>query len=253
MKKLVGKFTLNSSLVRKFSHPNVEQFVEITQSKDGIPMIITELLYENLTTYISRTHETFHYNLQLSVCIEMAQGLQYLHSQQLVHSNFHGANVLMTHDHHPKIADYLCPLLLPAVAPDNSSIYLSPETIKDNKRITVQSNVFTLGVLFLQVVIKRSPQPSDDLSLSELERRHSDLLNVPKCHPLLDHIRQCLNDDEVARPLMKEVCDHLAKLFKQRDSPQVMAFKLIHTNEYVRKYTVYFKGFEGEIFSGYIS
>ena len=182
MKKLVGQFTLSSSLVGRFSHPNVEQFVEITQSKDGIPMMITELLYENLTTYISHTHDTFQYDLQLSVCTEMAQGLQYLHSHQVIHSNLHGNNVLMTDDHHAKIADYLCPLLLPAVAPDNSSVYLPPETIKD-KRITVQSNVFALAVLFLQVVIKHSPQPSDDLILSELERRHSDLQNVPKCHP----------------------------------------------------------------------
>ena len=238
MNKIVEKFALKSSFVIKFDHLNVEQFVEITQSKDSVPMIITELLNENLTAYIIRTHKTLHYDVQLSVCSEMAQGLHYLHSKQLVHSNLHGANVLMTHDHHAKIADYLCPLLLPAVALDSSSVYLPPETIKD-RRITVQSNVFTLAVLFLQVITEHSPQPSNDLSFSELERRrHSDLQNVPKCHPLLDHIQQCLNDDEVTRPLMKEVCDHLAKLFKQRDSPQMIAFKLIHTYEYVSRYQI---------------
>ena len=235
MNKLVGQFTLRCSSASKFYHPSVEQFVEITQLKDdGAPMIITELLNENLTAYVSRMSDTFHYDVQLSACNDMAQGLQYLHSQQLVHGNLHDANVLMTNDHHAKIADYLCPLLLTSVAPDSSSGYLPPETIKD-KRTTVQSNVFTLAVLFLQVVTKHSPKPNNDLSLSELERRHSDLQNVPKCHPLLGLIQQCLNNDEVTRPLMRKVCDHLAKLLESKDSPQLMTFKLIHTNEYVSR------------------
>ena len=232
MNKLVGLFTLKCHSASKLSHPNVEQFEEITQSKDSVLMLITELLNENLTTYISRTRDTFHYDLQLSMCSEMAQGLQYLHSQQLVHSNLHGANVLITHDCHAKIADYLCPLLLPGITPDGSSVYLPPETVKD-KRITVQSNVFTLAVLFLQVVTKHSPQPSEDLGLSELERRHSDLQRVPKCHPLLDTVQQCLNNDEISRPLMREVCDNVTKLLEGKDSAQMMTFKLIHTTEYV--------------------
>ena len=236
MNKLVGQFTLKCHIASKLSHPNVEQFVEIAHANnEGVPMIITELLSENLTSYISHTPDTLHYNQQLTVCNDMAQGLHYLHSQQLVHGNLHGANVLMTHDHHAKIADYVSPLLLTTVALNSSSVYLPPETIQ-NKHTTVRSNVFTLAVLFLQVVTKQSPQPSDDLSLSELERRYSDLQNVPKCHPLLEHIQQCLNNNEVTRPLMREVCDYLAKLLKDKDSPQMMAFKLIHTTEYVSKY-----------------
>ena len=231
---MIKQFTLESSFALKFSHANVEKLVEITLSKDGVPMIISELLNENLTAYISRTCETFHYDLQLSLCSEMAQGLQYLHSQQLVHRNLHGSNVLITHDHHAKIADYLCPVLLPAVTSNSSSVYLPPETINDN-RITVQSNVFTLAVLFLQTISKRFPQPSTDNSLSELERRHSDLQNVPKCHPLLEHIKQCLNDDKVTRPFIREVSDHLSKLLEEKDRPQQMAFKLIYTDENVSR------------------
>ena len=236
MNKLARQFAQTCHLASKFSHPNVERLVEIAHANsEGVPMIITELLNENLTSYVSRTHETLHYDLQLSVCNDMAQGLQYLHSRQLVHGNLHGANVLVTYDHHAKIADFLCPLLLTAIPPDSSSVYWPPETLQD-KRITVQSNVFTLAVLFLQVVSKNFPQPSNDLTISELKQRHVDLQKVPKCHPLLEHIQQCLNKDEVARPLIKDVCGYLEKLLKGKDSPQMMAFKLIHTTEYVSNY-----------------
>ena len=240
MDKLVQQFTLKSSSASKFSHPNIEQFVEITPLDDeGVPMIITELLNENLTDYITRTRDTFHYNLQLSVCNCMTQGLQYLHSQQLVHGNLHGSNVLMDHDC-PKIADYLCPLLLPGVPPDSSSPYLPPETTQ-NKRTTVSSNVFTLSVLFLQVITKLYPQPSSNadiqsignMNVSELERRKNDLENVHKSHPLLALIQRCLSNPERERPSMSQILDHLTLMLKDKDSTKMMAFKLIHTTEYV--------------------
>ena len=219
--ELPKEFTLKCTLASKFSHPNVEQFVEIACADDkGVPMIITELLIENLTTYISHTSDAFHYNLQLSVCNDMAQGLQYLHSQQFVHLNLHGANVLMTPDHHAKIADYLCPLL-PALESTSTAVYQPPES---SQHINVRSNVFTLAVLFLQVITKRYPQ---------LEQHNIDLQGVPSSHPLLVFIQQCLSSDVAARPLMREVCDYLAKLLKDKDSTQAMIFKLIHTTEYV--------------------
>ena len=158
-------------LASKFSHPNVEQFVKIVQLEDGgVPVIITELLTESLTVYVSHNCKNLHYDLQLSMCSDMALGLKYLHFQQLIHSNLHGNNVLMTHDHHAKIADYLCPRLLTDVVPSTSSDYLHPKTTH-NKLITVKSNVFTLAVLFLQVIAKHSPRPiaSNDINLSEFE------------------------------------------------------------------------------------
>ena len=232
MDKLFQQFTLTSSRISKFSHPNIEQFVEIAHADDkGVPMIITELLNENLTDYITRTSVTLHYNLQLSMCNDMTQGLLYLHSQQLVHGNLHGANVLMANDH-AKIADYLCPLLLPGVPPVSSSPYLPPETTQ-NKRTTVQSNVFTLSVLFLQVITKLYPQPSSNMNISELDRRRNDLDNVYESHPLLALIQRCLSNRDIERPLMSEILDHLAQMLKDKDSTQMMAFKLIHTTEYV--------------------
>ena len=231
MNRIIEQFKLKFVLSSEFFHPNIEQFVEITCLTDsGEPVIITELLTESLTAYISRSGENLSFILQLSLCKDMAQGLEYLHSQQLIHGNLHGNNVLITKDHHAKVADYLCPLLFSDVATDNSLGYLPPETIQNSHIITVKSNVFTLAVLFLQAIIKHPPQPSKDTSLVELERHCNDLSSIPKSHPLLSLIQSCLSNHEVARPLMTEVCDHLTSLMI---NAQTMIFKLIHTIEHV--------------------
>ena len=48
-KELPKEFTLKCTLASKFSHPNVEQLVEIARADDeGVPMIITELPYSGI-------------------------------------------------------------------------------------------------------------------------------------------------------------------------------------------------------------
>ena len=229
MNKVVKQFELKFVLASKFFHANVEQFVEITcLEAGGEPIILTELLTESLTVYITHAGENLCFNLQLSLCKDMAQGLEYLHSQELIHGNLHGNNVLITQDNHAKIADYLCPLIFSDVPIDNTLEYLPPETIQNRHAITVKSNVFTLAVLFLQVITKHSPQPSKDTSLVELER-HNDLKSIPKGHSLLSLIQKCLSNHDIVRPLMTEVCDQLTRVM-------AIMFRLIHITENVRKH-----------------
>ena len=221
------------SIAASLSHPNVEQFVAaVPDSNNGVPMIITELLTESLTTYLTDTNNSIFTDHQLVLCLDMAQGVNYLHSQSLVHRNLHGGNVLMTRDGHAKITDYLCPLLLSNVV-GNSTGYVPPEVLQD-KPHSSQSNVFTLGVLFLQVITRSPPKPSTDGSTwSEVVQRRSDFDSVPHVHPLISYIKLCLTDDLVARPQTKELCDLINQLIKVKDSPEMMAYKVMYTEEHV--------------------
>ena len=215
------------------SHPNVEQFVAVVHAPDdGVPIIITELLTESLTTYLTRTNNSIFTDHQLELCLDMAQGVDYLHSQSLVHRNLHGGNVLMTRNGHAKISDYLCPLLLSDVV-GNSSGYVSPEVLQ-NKPHSNQSNVFSLGVLFLQVVTRSPPKPNTDGNIqSAVKQCQSDFDSVPSIHPLISCIKKCLSNDLVTRPQTKELCDHIKQLIKEKDNTEMMMYKVMHTKEHV--------------------
>ena len=216
------------------SHPNVAQFIEtvLSSADDGVPMILTELLANSLTAYIDRNKEAIYVNQELDLCNDMSRGMEYLHSRSLIHGNLHGNNVLISKDGHAKIADYLCPLLFSYVDVDSSSGYLAPEMFQAKITPSLQSNVFTLGVLFLQVITKHPPQSK---TKDSLETQHN-FAGVSSHHPLLPLIQQCLQTNEKNRPLIAQVCHELAKLIEQNDSPQRMAYKLLYTTEHVSKY-----------------
>ena len=219
------------------SHPNVEQFIEvvISSADDGVPMILTELLTNSLTVFVERHKEAIYLNQELELCNDMSQGMEYLHSHSLIHGNLHGNNVLITRDGHAKIADYLCPYLFSNIDVDCSSGYLAPEVFLTP---STHSNIFTLGVLFIQVITKHPPQPrARDGSHSETQY---DFVRVSSHHPLLPLIKQCLQTNDKNRPLIAQVCHELAELIKQNDSPQMMAYKLLYTTEHVSKYSSYY-------------
>ena len=214
-----------SSLIQNLSHPNLESFLEV-ELIDGTLMILTELMAGSLTEflYIGETKKSLYVNEEINLCNDMAQGIAYLHSQSLVHGNLHGNNVLVTRNGHAKIADYLCPLLFSDVTVNSSSGYVAPEIFQNKTAPSKESNIYTLGMLFLQVITKHPPLPRT----SDLEINY----NFTKVHnhPLLPLIKQCL---ETKRPSIAQVCDKLAQLIEEKDSPQRMAYKLLYTTEHV--------------------
>ena len=78
-------------------------------------------------------------------------------------------------------------------------------------RFTDKGDIFSLGVLMLQVATQ--DPPSCGLVMREgqpeVERRAADLSRLPANHPLRPLILQCLQDDPAKRPSCSEILSHL--------------------------------------------
>ena len=192
-------------------HPNVEKLVLVSQQyTTSSPMLISELLPRNLDSFIAQNKEALPVDVQLDLCYDMALGLHYLLTAGILHTNLHGRNVLVSNEPKAKIADYICPQVLTAVDDvATDQYYLAPELIKSKQPPTEFSAVFSLGVLCLQTMTGHLPRPSDELELSEPERRIADLQEVDNTHPLLPIIQQYLSDNEWSRPSLSEIPSHI--------------------------------------------
>ena len=204
VKEIIKQITKILSTVK---HPNVEQFVLVSQqSPTSSPTLVSELLPYNLDSFIAQNKDSLTVDIQLDLCHDMAEGLNFLLTAGILHTNLHGRNVLVSHEPKAKIADYICPQVLTAV--DDSitdQYYLAPEVIKSKQPHTELSTVFSLGVLCLQTVTGHPPPPSDELELSETKQRVVDLQEVDNAHPLMPIIQQCLSDSEGRRLSLSKV------------------------------------------------
>ena len=197
---------------------NIEQFYSIIQqTPHDPPMLLTELLPDNLNSYTVRMSDKLSINEQLQSCHDMAKGLQFLHNADLMHSNLHGTNILISEDGQAKVADYVCPLItsLNEKSISQHKVYVSPESIKDPQYNSKKSDIYSLGVLCLQVCTQNPPMPNENVELLEIQRWKTQLEQIPK-HPLLPLILRCLNF-VVARPDIDYVC---SKIMKTKEIPQ---------------------------------
>ena len=225
--KLLGEIEKISAMLVTNHHPNIEQFHSVLQvTLDSPPVLLTELLHENLNNYIARMKGKLLNHAQLDLCHDMGKGLQFLHTAGLVHNNLHGANVLISKDGQAKIADYICPLVdtLNKQTMLQHNIYTSPELIKNITVYSKQSDIYSLGILCLQVSTQSPPMPKESAELSEVQRWKEQLDQIAT-NPIFPLILQCLGM-VLARPSIDRVC---AKLQAAKESPQsIMSDILYH-------------------------
>ena len=233
----MGEIENASAMLVTNQHANIEQFHSVVQlTPDSPPILLTELLHENLNNYTARMKGKLPVHVQLDLCHDMAKGLQFLHTVGLVHNNLHGANVLISQDGQAKIADYICPLvdsLNEKITPQHT-VYTSPELVKDIHIFSKQSDIYSLGVLYLQVATQSPPMPKESIELSEVQR-FKDQLDEITTNPLLPLIIQCLGII-LARPSIDRVC---AKIATAKETPQsLMSNTLYHFKVRVYHYIV---------------
>ena len=218
-KQFIKELENKSALYSCFLHINVELFeTSIQLANETLPVLLSELLPENLDMFTTRMKGNLPIHQQLDLCNDMANGLQYLHGAGLVHTNLHGRNVLVSHDGHAKIGDYICPQVISSSeeVPTNNIPYLPPEAIKDKSLYNEQSDVYSLGVLFLQVATQSIPEPTDKTELSKITKRREELAGI-KHHPLLSFVHKCITNIRITRPSVTKV---LTQIAAAKESPQ---------------------------------
>ena len=223
----MGEIENASAMLVTNQHTNIERFYSLVQlTPDSPPILLTELLHENLNDYTTRMKGKLPVHVQLDLCHDMAKGLQFLHTAGLVHNNLHGANVLISQDGRAKIADYVCPLVdsMKEKVTLQHTVYTSPELVKNIHVYSKHSDIYSLGVLYLQVATQSPPMPNNSTDLSEVQRWKSQLDQI-MTNPLLPLILQCLSL-VLARPSIDRVC---AKIATAKESPQnIMSNTLYH-------------------------
>ncbi|CUA69954.1 Tyrosine-protein kinase JAK3 [Rhizoctonia solani] len=86
----------------KCKHPNVLQLLGFAVFRDRIAMVSPWMNQGNLHRYLERTTGVNRCNL----CTQLCEGLSYLHQIEIIHGDLKGANVLISEDGTPVLADF---------------------------------------------------------------------------------------------------------------------------------------------------
>ena len=160
------KFLKECQLHSMIRHPNIVQYLQTcTDEESGHPVLLMELCDESLTTFLEQSPDLLPYHIQLNICHDIALALVYLHSNGLLHRSLTSNNVLMDHGK-AKVTDFGMSKLTgiqvrPTTKCPGNPVYMPPEALTDPPQYTEKLDIFSFGVLVVQIITREFPNPKD--------------------------------------------------------------------------------------------
>ncbi|KAL5553090.1 hypothetical protein UlMin_040491 [Ulmus minor] len=176
--------------------------------------------------------------IRMSIAIETANALFYLHASDIVHRDVKTNNILLDNHFCVKVADFGLSRLFPtdvthvSTAPQGTPGYVDPE-YRQCYQLTSKSDVYSFGVVLVELL---SSMPAVDITRHRHEINLSNLAisKIQKCayHELIDPLLgfdsvievkrmtiavaelafQCLQQDKEMRPSMEKVLEELTRI-----------------------------------------
>lgn len=224
-------------------HPNVVQYLGTHVDGPNCLAILMELMDRSLTSFLedrsASSSSPLPFHTEINLCHDVALALSHLHTNDILHCNLSGNNVLLTRDLRAKVADFGMSRLgasgsreaplsrLSPVSGHSAASYMSPESLADPPTFSKKSDVFSFGVLALQVLTRKFPDPSPprrkidnrdygmmpvEVAVPEAERRRAHIELVDPEHPLMRSITLCLAYAEGERPGAQDLCTQTTHL-----------------------------------------
>lgn len=189
--KLIEKFKQELLLARRMTHPNV---VRIHDLGDAGPLFYISMEFIEGETVAGRIAQRGPYRLEdfRPVFRQFCEALGYIHSRQVVHRDIKPLNLMISRDGTVKLMDF-------GISRDLSSdrtvgvlmgtpAYMAPEVLA-GQPATPQSDLYSAGVLFYEMLTGRKPVPG-----------RAEPLGEPVPGSLDRAIRRCLELDPARRP-----------------------------------------------------
>ncbi|XP_057949104.1 serine/threonine/tyrosine-protein kinase HT1 [Malania oleifera] len=159
--RLEKQFNREVSLLSRLHHQNVIRFAAACR-EPPVFCVITEYLSEgSLRAYLHKLeHKSLPLEKLISIALDIARGMEYIHSQGVIHRDLKPENILISENFHMKIADFgiACKeAYCDSLADDQGTFrWMAPEMIK-HKSYGKKIDVYSFGLILWEMVAGTIP------------------------------------------------------------------------------------------------
>lgn len=229
-------------------HPNVTQLRSYYYSKDEKLLVFDYAPLGNLAAFLhgrDAAGRTLDWRARVEISLGVARGIAHIHAQaggRLIHGDIKSSNVLLTQELNPCVSEFgIAPLMSPSstASPSRAVGYRPPEVV-EHRRSTQKSDVYSLGVLLLELLTGKAPlrSPGRDDAVLDLPRWVQSVVReewtaevfdaeLVKCPDIEDDLvrmlqiaMQCVSRRASQRPRMEDVVGMLEDLKGSDSEPR---------------------------------
>ena len=209
-------------------HPNIVQFLGGTRDpQSGRPVLLMELIDESLTRFLEQSPHPVPYHVEVCLTQDIALAIAYLHSNQIIHRDLSSNNVLVLAKRKAKITDFGMSRIVGErrdwTKIPGTEVYMPPECFSDQPEYDNKMDIFSLGVLVIQILSRQFPKPTSRFIthspghariVPETERRREHINLIDHTHPLRSLSLRCLETSSL-RPSAPHFCGEIDILKRQ--------------------------------------
>ena len=190
VKVLKNEFTNNENIRKRFlaeaknmfkmSHHNIIKVTDLIDEGDTVAFVMEYIEGETLKEYIDRKGKLSDEEIK-NIFSQMLDAVGYVHDQNLVHRDIKPSNFMLDKKGRIKLMDFGIAKNMDVTSSEYTNtgtnqnmgtpMYMSPEQIKSTKDVTLQSDIYSLGVVLWQMVMGQKPYDAQTLSTFELQTK----------------------------------------------------------------------------------
>lgn len=236
-------------LLAELQHKNLVRLHGFYSHQDDTLLVYEYIKNGSLDNFLSDTRDgqTLTWDQRYNIILGIAKGILYLHedsSMRIIHRDLKPNNILLDDDMEPKIADFgLARLLGEGHTHTKTSRvagtpgYMAPEYVI-HRRVSPKIDMFSYGVLILQIVSRRRERWSDghvNLLTEVWNHWKKETVSEMMGQTLNEHSRNqqlrcihvgllCVQEDPLYRPEISAVISMLTRDNTELQAPEVPAF-----------------------------
>ena len=214
------------SILKEVSHPNILSFCGSTERVDAngrfCLYILTEYAQAGDMLQLFLSDQPLGWRFRCKLMREAANGLEFLHSKNLIHRDIKGENFLLTKDWHVKVSDL--GMARPLIESSSTTMticgtdeYMAPELMFDEAYHN-PVDVYALGMVMFEAMKRKKigtdgflvRSPADNFAFDEDATRAEVPDDTPKSLLLL--AIECLSYNDYERPASEDVAAWLEDL-----------------------------------------
>ena len=182
--QLMERFKIEAMTQARLNHPHIVMIFSFNKIEDEY-VIAMEYVEGRSLKELLQEKKQLHPAEAVDIVTQVAEGLRYAHSHNVIHRDIKPANILIGKDGRVKISDFGIAKIFGSQGVTKTGMlvgtpwYTSPEQIV-GKEIDFRTDLYSLGVTFYEVLTGRVPFDSETNSEFQIQKAH---LETPPPRP----------------------------------------------------------------------
>lgn len=221
----VERFEREARILSKLNHPTIVHPYALWQESDGQYSLAMEFVYGKSLREILDKNPNPPLWAIMEILYQISSGLAEAHRYGVTHRDVKPANIMLDKDGRVRLLDF-------GVAHDENdgldltedhaqlgtASYMSPEQIADSSTITPASDVFSIGIIASEMLLRKNPFRGTSLAetFNNIQKKKIPAKAFAKETPkeLVDFILQMLKKDPHKRPLSNDIAEFFSKMMR---------------------------------------